>query len=886
MLEILQKDLAYAVSDDKTAGISASPAGLSSYEAKERLIIDGKNVAVKKKKSSGLRIFANQFHDIMVIILLIALGVTIIMGNYNDAVPILIIVVINAALGFFQEYRVEMTLEKLEKLTAPTASVFRDGVLKTIPSDEVVRGDIIKISAGDRIPCDGYILKCSSLECDESTLTGESVPAAKTVYRGEGDITSIGKDFMLYMGTTVLKGSGIMKACFTGSYTQLGSISTMINEAADEMTPLQKKLSELGKTLAVICAGVCVIVFLAGIFRGEDPGEMFMTAITVAVAAIPEGLPAAVTIALSLAVRRMLKRKALVHRLQSVETLGCADVICTDKTGTITKNVMTVTDIFSYSESPCEYKLQENSYKAVQSGSSRALRLLLLAGVLCSNATASRTRTKENARDRGRVKTSYNGDPTETALLMAAQRSGEDILSFAKSFTRTSEIPFDSESRKMTVDVRDKNGSRVRFCKGAPDSIIKSCTLRLDGDGDFELSGNEKALILQACERYAAAGLRVLAASADFGKGEIFLGMFAMQDPVREEARGAVLSCRRAGIRTIMITGDHAVTARAVAKDAGILREGDRVMTGSQLDKLTDEQLSDIIIHVAVFARVTPAHKLRIVNVLKSKGHICAMTGDGVNDAPAIKAADIGVAMGLTGTDVTKQAADIILLDDNFATLEGAVCEGRAIYANIRKFVRFLLGCNIGEVFAALGAILIGMPTILTPSQILLVNLVTDGLPAVALGLEPPEENVMDKPPRKSSDSFFEGGLLFSVFIRGILIALSTIVAFWAVLSSGATLACARTTAMITLCASQLIHVFECKSEVKPLYKIDLLDNIPLIISVLLSGLCLFGAIFTPVLSGIFGAEGLSMTHILIAAGAAAAVPAAKALLSAFVKKR
>lgn len=378
----------------------------------------------------------------------------------------------------------------------------------------------------------------------------------------------------------------------------------------------------------------------------------------------------------------------------------------------------------------------------------------------------------------------------------------------------------------------------------------------------------------------------MLAASADFGKGEIFLGLFAMQDPVREEARGAVLSCRRAGIRTIMITGDHAVTARAIAKDAGILREGDRVMTGSQLDKLTDEQLSDIIIHVAVFARVTPAHKLRIVNILKAKGHICAMTGDGVNDAPAIKAADIGVAMGLTGTDVTKQAADIILLDDNFATLEGAVCEGRAIYANIRKFVRFLLGCNIGEVFAALGAILIGMPTILTPSQILLVNLVTDGLPAVALGLEPPEENVMDKPPRKSSDSFFEGGLLFSVFIRGILIALSTIVAFWAVLSSGATLACARTTAMITLCASQLIHVFECKSEVKPLYKIDLLDNIPLIISVLLSGLCLFGAVFIPVLSGIFGAEGLSMTHILIAAGAAAAVPAAKALLSAFVKKR
>ncbi|MBR1751806.1 MAG: cation-translocating P-type ATPase [Ruminococcus sp.] len=886
MLEILQRGLEQKDTSDTREQKPDEPVGLSAYEARERLIIDGKNEAVDKRKKSALKIFANQFHDIMVMILLAALAVTIVMGNYSDAVPILIIVVVNALLGFFQEYRCERTLEKLEALTAPTARVYRDGSLITIPANEVVRGDIISIEAGCTVPCDGYVIKCSALSCDESMLNGESEPVMKTPYRNEQELTEIGKPYMLYMGTTVLKGSGLMKACFTGKYTQLGRISGMINDAASEMTPLQKKLAELGKVLAAICVGVCVVVFLAGVFRGENARDMFMTAITVAVAAIPEGLPAAVTIALSLAVRRMLRRNALVHRLQSVETLGCADVICTDKTGTVTENVMTVTDIFTYSESPCEYKLDGDRFRHKQNGSSRALRLLLLSGVLCSNAAITQTRQSEGSRNRGKIKTTYSGDPTEIALLKAVSRFKSDNISdLAKGFTRTAEQPFDSDSKRMSVTVNDKNGSRIVFSKGAPASIINSCNLRLDRDETFTLSREEKSLLTKACERYAQNGLRVLAASADLGSGEIFLGLYAMKDPLRQEARAAVLSCRRAGIRTVMITGDHALTAKSIAREAGIFREGDMVLSGRELDRLSDTQLGDVIESVTVFARVTPAHKLRIVSALKAKGHICAMTGDGVNDAPAVKAADIGVSMGITGTDVTKQAADIILLDDNFATLEGAVCEGRAIYANIRKFVRFLLGCNIGEVLTTLGAILIGMPTILTPSQILLVNLVTDGLPAVALGLEPPEKDVMNKTPRKNSDSFFEGGMLFSIFLRGTLIALSTIIAFWVLLRIGATLACARTGALITLSVSQLIHVFECKSETKPIFRINISDNPSLIASVLISLICLFAAIFLPALSGIFASPGMSFVYTLISILFAAAVPFMTAVFRALTKK-
>ena len=866
MLDILKMELE-TEPPKKTDDIS----GLTESEARQRLLKDGENTLAKKKRNSALKIFANQFHDIMVMILLFAMAVTIAMGQYSDAFPILIIIVVNACLGFFQEYRCEKTLEKLEALTAPTARVYRDGELITIPAAEVVTGDVIAISAGDTIPCDGYLLKCSSLECDESTLNGESVSSRKRVKADESLFSSINLDYMLYMGTTAVKGSGLMKAVFTGAKTQIGQISSMISETEAEQTPLQKKLGELGKTLALICIGVCVLTFIAGVFRGEEVTNMLMTAITIAVAAIPEGLPAAVTIALSLSVRRMLKKNALVHRLHSVETLGCADVICTDKTGTITQNKMTVTDIFTYSQKPAEYKLTDNSYISKAAGSERAFKLLNECAALCNDAVITRTRATPKGRDRGKTTIKCDGEATESALALMAYNNGYTAQSL--DLKRISELPFDSESKKMSVTVENTSGVKTAFTKGAPDKVLESCTLRIEGESELPLSANEKSLISRVCDRYAEKGLRVLALSCNFGGGEVFLGLCAMKDPLRDEAKRAVLSCRRAGIKTVMITGDHALTAKAIAQEAGIFREGDRVLTGAELDKLTNEQLSDISSQVSVYARVTPAHKLRIVKLLKSKGHICAMTGDGVNDAPAIKEADIGVSMGLTGTDVTKQAADVILLDDNFATLEGAVREGRAIYSNIRKFVRFLLGCNIGEVLTTLGAILIGMPPILTPSQILLVNLVTDGLPAVALGLEPPEEETMQKPPRRESDSFFEGGLLFSVFIRGILIALSTLAGFCVLLRLGAPVSCARTGALITLSVSQLIHVFECKSETKPLYKINLFNNLTLIVSVLVSLFALGAAVFVPSLAAVFSTTGMTLAYTVISLAFAAAVP-------------
>ncbi len=880
MLDILKTELDSAASRVE----NGEETGLSQSEAAHRLLTDGANTLEAKKAKTPLKIFANQFHDIMVMILIFAMAVTVAMGQVSDAIPILIIIVVNAALGFFQEYRCEKTLEKLEEMTAPTARVYRDGELITIPSKEVVCDDIISIKTGDRIPCDGYILKCSALECDESALNGESLPVKKSAREGQNEFDAINLDYMLYMGTTAVKGSGLMKACRTGKNTQIGQISSMISHTEEQPTPLQKKLGELGKMLALICTGICILTFIAGLLRGEGLADMLMTSITIAVAAIPEGLPAAVTIALSLSVRRMLKRQALIHRLHSAETLGCADMICTDKTGTITQNKMTVTDFFVYSEKPCKYTLDSGKYVTDTQGSERAFKLINECAALCSDAVIVKSRPAPTQRNRGRPTLSCEGEPTEAALALMAHANG--VTAQHTGARRESEKPFDSESKLMSVDVIYDDSRRVTFTKGAPDKVLGICSLRIDGESEYALSANEKELINKVCERFAENGLRVLALSCDFGQGGVFLGLAAMKDPLRDEARSAVTSCRRAGIRTVMITGDHILTAKAIARESGIFREGDRALTGAELDRLNDEQLSDIIGEVSVFARVTPAHKLRIVKILKQQGHICAMTGDGVNDAPAIKEADIGVSMGLSGTDVTKQAADVILLDDNFATLEAAVCEGRAIYANIRKFVRFLLGCNIGEVLTTLGAIVIGMPAILTPSQILLVNLVTDGLPAIALGAQPPESGIMQKPPRKDSDSFFEGGLLFSSVIRGILIALSTLAGFGVLLRMGAPLSCARTGALITLSVSQLIHVFECKSESGVLKRSSFFSSPALIAAVMISAAALFCCVYIPTLSAVFKTGGMTLPYLGVSLAFAVSVPFVVQLAKAFGRKK
>ncbi len=853
--------------------------GLSPAEADRLLALGGENKLPSKQKNTALKIFANQFHDVMVMILLAATAVSIALGQYADAVPILIIVVVNALLGFIQEYRCEKTLEKLEEMTAPAAKAIRSGSRIVIPASKLVVGDIVLLEAGDRVPADGVILECKDLSCDESALTGESVPCVKNTYAEGQDTRSINLPYMTYMGTICTKGTAVIRITETGQNTQMGKVSRMLEDIEPDPTPLQKKLGELGKTLALICAGVCVLVFTAGVIRGEPVLDMLMTGITIAIAAIPEGLPATVTIALAMAVRKMLKRNALVHKLHSVETLGCATVICTDKTGTVTMNKMNVSHILVFSDKEKEYLTDRATGKIAdaQYSSDSVLHELLVCGTACNNAVITyppSSSKRDRAGEYGQPKA--QGDPTEAAILSVCVRSGIDYENFP--YTRTDEQPFDSETRCMAVTCTDSAGVSRIFKKGAVDVILGGASHKMSGDRLIPLTVAERRRILTLNDSYASRGLRVMAFSEIRSGSCIFLGMMAMSDPPRPEAKKAVRECERAGIKTVMITGDHKLTACAVAKEVGILREGDLAFTGAELDEMSDGRLSEVIGKTSVFARVTPAHKLRIIKAFKEAGHVCAMTGDGVNDAPAVKEASIGVSMGISGTDVTKQAADCILLDDNFATLVNAVEEGRTIYQNIRKFVRYLISCNIGEVLTMLGGIIMGLPIVLVPPQILLVNLVTDGLPAVALGLEPAESSVMKKPPRKESDSFFSGGLLYRIILRGILIALSTLAAFTILLKAGGGLQAARTGALVTLAFSQLVHVFECKSEEKTLFSVPLLSNPFMIFSVIISAACVILCMYVPFLGGVFSLSRLTVSQWIICIALSFAVPAAAAI--------
>ena len=854
--------------EDLYVAKTADDMGLTSNEAAQRLADDGENVLGTKRKKGPMKIFLGQFHDVMVMILLGAAVVSVLLGQYSDAVPIVAVVVINAFLGFIQEFRCEKTLEKLEAMTAPTALVYRDGVRKKLPASKVVTGDVFAIEAGDKVPADGYIISCKGLCCDESILTGETTAAVKTGRISQVDFNSLNKDYMVYMGTVVTRGSAIIRTTATGKATQMGRVSVMLESIGEELTPLQKKLAELGRTLAIICIGVCILVFIGGLLRGEPVFNMTMTAITIAIAAIPEGLPAAVTIALSLAVRKMLKRNALVRKLHSVETLGCASVICTDKTGTVTQNKMKVTAMVDG---------EGKRYDEAERSEDTKLNELLICAAVCNNAVLEH-------HERTEPHYTAQGDPTECALITAAAELG--IFAADTGLERIDEIPFDSESRTMTVICKINDEKTVSYKKGSPDAVISECIKRLTSKGVEEFTAAHKLLIQRTCDTMAAEGLRVLAFSKITGGGCIFLGLMGMQDPPRPEAAEAVRKCARAGIRTVMITGDHKLTAVAVARRVGIMRQESLVLTGSELDRITDEKLADVIENCAVFARVTPAHKLRIIKAFKSKGHICAMTGDGVNDAPAVKEADIGVSMGVQGTEVTKQAADVILLDDNFATLVGAVEDGRTIYANIRKFVRYMISSNIGEVVTMFGGIMMGLPMVMLPAQILLVNLVTDSLPAVALGLEPSEKSVMEKMPRKESDSFFSGGLLGRMLLRGLLIGICTLGTFTLLLKAGETLRCARTGALITLVMSQLIHVFECKSEEKTLFTVPLFNNGFLIFAVTVSSAVLFTGIYIPVLSQMFQTAVPDLLTLIVSLASAFLVPVMSGMTSSLTKCR
>jgi len=877
--------------------------GLTTKEATKLQFEHGENKLDSAKKISAVKIFGGQFKDLMTIILLASTVLSVLMGEVTEAIAIVVIVFLNAVLGFSQEYKTEKTLEALKNMAAPSATVIRDGKQQSVPAASLVPGDLLLLKAGDKVPADARLLQVVSLQCDESLLSGESVPVEKLAAKDhQTTLEPVGSD-MVYMGTIVTKGRGQAQVVATGMKTEMGRIAGMLHTIEDEPTPLQKRLAQLGKYIAVGCLAICAIVAITGVLRGEPVLDMLITGVSLAVAAVPEGLPAIVTIALALAVSRILKRQALVRKLHSVETLGCANVICTDKTGTLTENKMTVRKVFTI-----DYLLQVtgNGYEQAGEfttggrratiGASSTIKRLLDIGVNCNNAqinlpegiSMGRDRTANNAGGRWEV----NGEPTEVALLVLAAKG--NVLQKDSLYKKEDELPFDSERKRMTVMVRDQSGRRLSFSKGAPDLLLERCKYFLTDSGTQLMTPDIKRRIVDASDSMAREALRVLGfackeSPAGLGNAEqdmVFVGLMGMIDPPRAEVYDAVARCRQAKIRTVMITGDHKITACAIAKDIGIMRGGDLVMTGSEIDAMSQEEFEKQAHKVTVYARVSPGHKLKIVRALKKRGDIVAMTGDGVNDAPAVKEADIGVSMGISGTDVTKQAASIILLDDNFATLVAAVEEGRVVYANIRKFIRYLLSCNIGEVVTMFVGMLMGLPVILLPIQILLVNLATDGLPAIALGLEPGEKETMSQKPRPANDSVFSGGLLGTIAFRGCIIGLTTLMVFISLMrSSGGDIALARTGALFTLVMSQLFHVFECKSEIHSIFQINPLNNPTLILAVIASVSMILVVVYHPWAQAIFSTIPLNAGQMLRSVGYAAVAPVLSALAMTLPKR-
>ena len=836
--------------------------GLSSAEAEKRLAKHGENILSHKKAVHPARIFAGQFKDFMVMILLGATVISVLMGEAVEALTIVVIVLVNALLGFLQEYKTEKTLEALKNMAAPTAKVIRDGNEMEIPAVDVVPGDLLVLSAGDRVSADARLVEAILLQADEAMLSGESHPVNKTDLPQDKTQDSFRKD-MVYMGTTITKGRGKAVVSGTGMTTQMGQIAGMLDTIETERTPLQEKLGSLGKYIGIGCLLICAVVTVTGIIRGEPVFDMLLTGISLAVAAIPEGLPAVVTIALALAVSRMVKRGALIRKLHAVETMGCAQVICTDKTGTLTENRMTVQEIATpkyhlYLEVSKGKEIGFFSENGENAADLDDIRQLTEIAVLCNN-----TQLPQEREEKGLFRTSkveaVQGDPTESALLVMAESAHFSTVKIMREFSRTFEIPFDSQRKRMSVIVRNRQGDRWIFSKGAPDYMLELCSYYLENGQVKLLTPSIRKKIQSQNEEMARKALRVLGFAYQSEPEEseraesdlIFVGLAGMIDPPRQEAYQAVQTCKKAGIQTVMITGDHVSTASAIARDLKILDTNGRVLTGKELDQMTDVQLDRELDQVRVFARVAPAHKLRIVKAFKKKGRVVAMTGDGVNDAPAIKESDIGVAMG-NGTDVTKEAASVVLLDSSFATLVSAIEEGRVIYKNIRKFIRYLLSCNIGEIVTMFLGMLMGMPVVLLPIQILIVNLVTDGLPAIALGLEPAEKDIMQKPPRKKQEGIFSDGLLSTIVFRGILIGLTTLAVFTSFYHSSQNLVVARTGALATLVITQLIHVFECKREEVGIFKINLLDNWKLVAAVAFSTLILALSIHLPICNLLF----------------------------------
>ena len=811
-------------------------AGLSSQEAQQRLGQYGENKLAEKKKKTNLQRFLEQFKDAMIIILLLAAAVSFVVACFGhdpmeffEPLLILLIVVLNAVLGMVQEAKAEKALDALKNMSAPHARVLRDGKEQVIDAAQLVPGDVIRLEAGDFIPADARLLKSVSLKSEESALTGESVPSEKDAAALVEEKAPLGdRSNMVFSGCSVTYGTATAVVTGTGMNTEMGKIAGLLEGEEEGQTPLQQKLAQLGKYLGFVALAACAVIFVVGLVNGINVLEIFMTAVSLAVSAIPEGLPAIVTIVLAIGVQRMVKKNALIRRLPAVETLGSASVICSDKTGTLTQNRMTLVKLWVNGEPELE---------TVSASNTPAARELLRYGALCCDGSVV---YKEDGTEQ------HIGDPTETSILVAAHKNGMEQDELNRQYPRLAELPFDSD-RKLMTSVNQIDGKIVAIVKGAFDMMAARCV-----SGNLEAAKEKNDEMSRGALRVLAVGYKFLEkapedpTSEELENGLTLLGLVGMIDPPRPEAKAAVATCRQAGIKPVMITGDHVVTASAIAKELGILGDGDKAITGAQLDAMTEEQLDQEVEHISVYARVSPENKIRIVKAWQRKGQVVSMTGDGVNDAPALKAADIGCAMGITGTDVAKGAADMTLTDDNFATIVDAVREGRGIYANIKKVVGFLLGTNIGEVLTVFFAMILWHKTPLLSMQLLWINLVTDSLPAISLGMEAVEADVMDHKPKPKSEGIFAHGLGIQVVLQGCMFALLTLAAFVLGQRFGGSLEAGQTMAFMVLALTQIVQSFNMRSQ-RSLFAIGPFSNKKLNGAALLSLALVCLVLFTPV---------------------------------------
>ena len=856
-------------------GLGTSIQGISKEEAQERLNEYGPNELREKKKKTPFIIFLDQFKDFMILILIAAALISGIIGEPSDTIAIVVIVLLNAVIGFVQEYRAEKAMAALKKMAAPEAIAIRDGIPVNIPAFQLVPGDVVILEAGKVVPADMRLIESVNLRIEEAALTGESVPVEKHTEPLQDEHLPIGdRKNMAYKGTFVTYGRGKGVVIATGMSTELGKIATMLQEEGEVKTPLQKRLAKFGQKLAIAVLIICSIVFGIGIIRGESPLLMFLTAISLAVAAIPEALPAVVTISLALGAKKMVKQNALIRKLPAVETLGSVTYICSDKTGTLTLNRMMVEEIWlneKIMKGSMDQGVERPSEKTLEPLNPRILESLFFAALALSN---------DAQLDAGG---SIIGDPTEVALYKIAKDKGFDKAELEKDFPRVAEIPFDSDRKCMTTfhkwSTREPLNPRtlessgfISFTKGAIEVLIERADNIMTSDG---LKSLDKGEIIKISDRMAAEGLRVLGVTMrewdalpdDMSPGNVeagltILGLVGLMDPPREEVKEAVGLCKTAGIKPVMITGDHPLTARAIAKRLGIIDDDHKaIITGRELEKLSFNEFEERVEHIRVYARVAPEQKLKIVKALQDKGQFVAMTGDGVNDAPALKRADIGIAMGITGTDVSKEAAHMILLDDNFATIVNAVREGRKIFDNIRKFIKYLLTTNSGEIWTLFLAPLVGLPIPLLPIHILWINLVTDGLPALALSVEPAEGDVMSRPPRHPKESIFAHGLGAHTIWVGLLMGCIVLfVQAWSIKTGHAHW---QTMVFTVLCLTQLGHVLAIRSEKESLFTIGFFSNKYLLGAVVFTSILQMATIYVPFLNPIFKTEPLTFNEMI-----------------------